>query len=143
MLSRMGNRKIQGEILQNMALWGIFGPKGGEGKWGMEKTQRGAILFALLTKYCSGNKIKKNDMDKVCGTYGRRDRCVEGFGWGDLRKRDYLENLGVDGRIILKYIFKKWNGGMDWIYLGQDSDRWRALVNAVMNLRIPKMRAIS
>jgi hypothetical protein len=51
-----------------------------------------------------------------------------------LRERDHLEDLGVDGSIILKCIFKKWNGGMDWIDMAQDRDRWRAVVNAVINL---------
>jgi hypothetical protein len=48
-----------------------------------------------------------------------------------------LEDPDVDGRIILKLIFKKWNGGMDWIVMAQDKDRWQALVCAVMNLRVP------
>jgi hypothetical protein len=49
-----------------------------------------------------------------------------------------LGDPGIDGRIILKWISKKWNlGGMDWIELTQDRDRWRAVVNAVMNLRVP------
>jgi hypothetical protein len=48
-----------------------------------------------------------------------------------------LGDPGVDGRIILKWIFKTWDGGMDSIELAQDRDRWRAVVNAVMNLRVP------
>jgi hypothetical protein len=49
-----------------------------------------------------------------------------------------LEDPGVDGRIILKWIFKKWEGGMDWIDMAQDKGRWRALVSEVMNLRVPQ-----
>ena len=60
-----------------------------------------------------------------------------GFWWGNLRERDHLEDPDLEGRIILKWIFKKWDGGMDWVDLGQDTDRWRTLVDTVMNLRDP------
>jgi hypothetical protein len=49
---------------------------------------------------------------------------------------DDFGDPGVDGRIILKWIFKKWDVSMDWVELAQDRDKWRALVNAVMNLRV-------
>jgi hypothetical protein len=48
-----------------------------------------------------------------------------------------LRDPGIGGSIVLKYIFKKWDGGKDWIELAQDRDRWRDLVNAKMNLRFP------
>jgi hypothetical protein len=48
-----------------------------------------------------------------------------------------LGRPGHSLRIILKWIFKKWNGGMDWIELGENRDKRRALMNAVMNLRVP------
>ena len=51
--------------------------------------------------------------------------------------RDILEDLGVDKRLILKCILKKYAGGLDRVYLAQDRGRWRAFVNAVMNLLIP------
>ena len=38
---------------------------------------------------------------------GRQERCIQGFGGGDLRERDHLEDLDVDGSMILKWIFKK------------------------------------
>jgi hypothetical protein len=47
-----------------------------------------------------------------------------------------LEDPAVGGRTILKYILKNWDGSMDWIDLAQDKDRWRAVVNAVMNLMV-------
>jgi hypothetical protein len=39
------------------------------------------------------------------------ERCVQGFGRENLRERDYLEDPEVDGRIILRWVFRRWNEG--------------------------------
>jgi len=59
------------------------------------------------------------------------------FWWGNLREKDHWEDLDVDGRIILGWIFGMWDVSVDWMELVQDRDRWRALVSAVMKLRVP------
>ena len=65
------------------------------------------------------------------------------FWWGNLRERDNCEDQSVDGRIILKHIHMKRDGGMDWIDLAPNTDMWRALVNAVMNTKSHKIRGIT
>jgi hypothetical protein len=46
------------------------------------------------------------------------------------RRRSWVDNIKVDLRQI------GW-GGMDWIDMAQDRDQWRALLNTVINLRVP------
>jgi hypothetical protein len=45
-----------------------------------------------------------------------------GLWWGDLTEKDHLENLRADGKIVFKWIFKKWDGevwtGLIWLRIG-------------------------
>jgi hypothetical protein len=68
---------------------------------------------------------------------GRRGMHI-GYWWEMQKERDHGEDKDVGGWTILKWILREigWDG-MDWINLAEDSDRWRALVNMVMNLRVP------
>ena len=66
-------------------------------------------------------------MGEACSACGEREAHT-GFGYGNLKERDHLGDPGVDGRIILRWIFRKWDvGGIDWLELAQDRDRWWAL----------------
>jgi hypothetical protein len=85
-----------------------------------------------------GDEMKKNGAGRTCGLCGER-RDVYRVWWGVLRERDHLGDTGVDGSIIRVKIDLQEVGweDMDWIDLAQDTDRWRALVNAIMNHRVP------
>jgi hypothetical protein len=67
---------------------------------------------------------------------GDRNGAYRALVW-ETREGDHFEDIGRDGRIILKWIFMKWDSGMDWIDLSQGRDRWWAVVNAAMKLVVP------
>jgi hypothetical protein len=75
----------------------------------------------LLTQHRAGDKIEKIEMGGACSTYGGREVCT-GFWWGSLRKRDRGGDRGVDGRIMLGWIFKKYDvgvrSGLGWLRIG-------------------------
>jgi hypothetical protein len=69
-------------------------------------------IALLLTQYRSGDKIENNEMGWACSTYGGKGEVYTGLWWENLRQRDRWEDPGADGRIILGWIFKKWEVGV-------------------------------
>ena len=61
-------------------------------------------------------------MGGACGAYGAGKRGVQGSGGGNLRERDDWGDSDVVGRIILRWIFRKWEGvvrtGWSWLRIG-------------------------
>jgi len=85
----------------------------------------------------SGDQFENNEMGGACRPYEGKKRAIHHLvGKKNVRERDHLGDLGVDGRTILKWIFKMSDVGMDWINLTRDRDRWWALVKEVMNLQV-------
>ena len=94
-------------------------------------------MVCTAHQYCSGEKFEKNEMGGTCSMYGREERYIQGVGGDTCEKRPLKGSRRRWDKNIRMDLQEVGCGGMDWIELAQDRDRWRALVNAVMNLRVP------
>ena len=134
---------MQAEGFENREPRRIIGPKRDEvsGKW---RRLHNEELYDL---YSSTNIIRmiKSRRIRWVGHVARmgEKRCVYRVLVGKPEGKSHLEDRGLDRRIILKYVFRKYGVGMDWIDLADKRDGWRILVNAVMNVLVHKMRGIS
>jgi hypothetical protein len=81
------------------------------------------IIFVTVSKYEQSYIFKRNAYRILAGN-------PEGKRPLGRQRRRWVDNIKMDLREI------GWDGG-DWIDLAQDRDQWRALVRAVMNLRVP------
>jgi hypothetical protein len=65
-------------------------------------------------------------MGGACSTYG--GEVYTGFRWGNLTERNHLEDPGVDRKIILRWIFRKWDvgvwTGLIWLRIGTGGGHW-------------------
>jgi hypothetical protein len=72
----------------------------------------------------------------ACGTRGRGKKSAQDFGGESPKERDHSEDQSVGGRMGSEWILGRLAEGVNWIRVAQDRDRWRAVVNAVMILRV-------
>jgi hypothetical protein len=119
-------------VFEKRMLRRIFGPKSEEVAGGCRRlhNEERHNLYALPNTNIS-SMIKSRRMS--------RSGHVTGMGEGSACRmgRDHLEDLGIDGRVILDDLRETEWERVDCIHLAQDRDQWRAVVNALMKLCLP------
>ena len=110
-------------VFENWVLRRVFGHKRDEatGEWRKLHNEELSVL------YCSPNIVRviKSRRMRWAGHVARMERgeAYTGFWWSNLMERDHLEDPGVDGRVILSWIFRKWDvgarTGLSWLRIGR------------------------
>jgi len=96
-------------VFENWVLRRIFGPKRDEAtrEWRKLRTEEPNDLYSSPNIV---RVIKSRRMRWMrCVACMGRGEAHTGFLWGNLKERDHLEKPGVDGRIIIRWIFRKWD----------------------------------
>jgi hypothetical protein len=97
-------------VFENRVLRRIFGPKRDEvtGEWRKLHNEELNGLYSLLNIV----RVIKSRILRWAGHVARMGEVYTGLWWGSLRERDRWGDRGVDGRIMLGWIFKKWDVGV-------------------------------
>jgi hypothetical protein len=129
-------------VFENRVLRRIFEPKRGEATGEWRKLHSGE----LHNFYSSPDIIRHIKsrrmpwMGHVAGT--EKKRKAYKVLMGKPEGKDHLEDEGVDGRMGSKWTLGRLAGGdVEWIHLAPDRDRWRTVVNVVINLRVLALRS--
>jgi hypothetical protein len=79
-----------------------------------------SLMICTAPQYCACDKIEKNEIGGACSAYGGEEHA--GFWLGNLGKKRQLGRPRVDGRLILRWIFRKWDvgvwTGLIWLRIG-------------------------
>jgi len=118
-LTMREERKLR--VFENRVLRRIFGSKSDKvtGEWRKLHNEE------LNDLYCSLNivRLMKSRRMRWAGHVERRGGACTGFWWGDVREGDRWGDPGVDGRIILRWVSRKWDRGvwtgLSWLRIGR------------------------
>jgi hypothetical protein len=96
-----------------------------------------SLMIVRLIKCCSGDQIEKNEMGRACSIYEGRGEVIQVLVGKPDGKRPLERPRRRWEDTIMMDLQKVGCEGVDWTELAQVRNRWRAFLNAVMNLWVP------
>jgi hypothetical protein len=83
------------------------------------------------------DQIKKDERGRECSMYVDIEKYIQFSFLESIKRRDHFEDLGINGRTILRQILRKLMARVEWIDLAQDKDHWWSVMNTVLEYWVP------